>query len=82
MNNIEIFENLKNILVNEIKVSSSITMSTALIGSQIIDSLDFMNYITIIEETYNITISDDDISNFKLGVIENMVLYIKEKHIE
>lgn len=75
----EIFEGLKEILQNEIKIQIPLTMETALLGSQVLDSLDFMNYITIIEERFSISISDDDISNFKLGIIENMVDYLIEK---
>lgn len=71
-----IFETLKGILQKDINLQIPIALDTALIGGQILDSLDFMNYITIVEETYSITISDDDISKYKLGILQNMVDYV------
>ena len=79
MTKTEIFEILTTILKNDIQIQKEIEFSTALLGPQILDSLDFMNYVTIIEEKFEISISDDDISNFKLGIIENMINYILEK---
>lgn len=76
----QIFEKLKNILTTEINVKIDITEETALVGDKILDSLDFMNYITCIEQEYNIKISDEDILMHKLGVIKNMVEYINQKN--
>ena len=41
MTKTEIFEILTNILKNDIKVQKEIEYSTALLGTQILDSLDF-----------------------------------------
>lgn len=79
MNKEIVFETLKNILQKEINLQVPIDYDTALIGSQLLDSLDFMNYITNVEKTYDLSISDDDISKFKLGIIENMIQYILER---
>jgi acyl carrier protein len=76
MNKDEIFEELKNILKNEIQINVQIIPDTALLANKILDSMDFMNYITMIEQKYNISISDDDIAKFQLGIMQNMVDYL------
>jgi len=74
--NEEIFNTLKDILQNDVQLQIEITKETALLGEQLMDSLDFMNYVTIIEEKFSISISDDDISSNKLGIIQNMITFI------
>jgi len=75
MNNYQIFEKLKTI-VSSINQNSVIKESTALIGDSILDSLEFMNYITKVEEEFNISISDQEIVGKSLGILSNMVDYI------
>ncbi|MFW9989565.1 MAG: acyl carrier protein [Candidatus Odinarchaeota archaeon] len=73
-----IFKDLEAILKN-IGIQTKINEETALIGELLIDSLDFMNYITRVEEQYNLKISDSDIQNLKLGIMKNMIDYISER---
>ena len=79
MNEDILFNTLKDILQNDVQLQVEITKETALLGEQLIDSLDFMNYVTIIEQKFSISISDDDISSNKLGVIQNMITFIISK---
>lgn len=79
MNENEIFEVLKSILKNDVGIDITIELDTALIGSGHLDSMDFMSYITYIEEKFNIKISDKDIENNKLGIIKNMVAFLISK---
>lgn len=74
-----IFEKLKEILIKEINVKIEITENTALVADKILDSLDFMNYITCVEQEYDIKISDEDILTYQLGVLKHMVKYISNK---
>ena len=73
----EILANLLGFLKEDLGVEAS--ENTALIGDKILDSLDFMNYITTIEEKYKIKISDEDILKNQLGVVKNLVEYISSK---
>jgi acyl carrier protein len=75
MNINEIFDIIAK-TIKEINPDANITEKTALIADSVLDSLEFMNYITIIEEKFQISISDADIENQRLGIIENMINYI------
>lgn len=72
------FDSLKKILAG-MNVSVEITENLALLADSVLDSLEFMNYITQVEEAFNIKISDADIEKFKLGIISNMIKYLEER---
>lgn len=74
----QIFEKLISIL-KIIGATATIKQETALLAELILDSLDFMNYITKVEEQFFIKISDSDIQNFQLGIMKNMVSYLSER---
>jgi acyl carrier protein len=77
MNNQRIFEELKAIITG-IKTGAKIDENTALLEEAILDSLEFMNYITRIEELFEINISDSEITDQKLGILINMVNHISK----
>ena len=79
MNKNKVFKVLVSILFNEVGVKYAYQFNTALIKEKILDSLDFMNYITQIELLYEIKIPDTDIFQYQLGNMENMVNYIINK---
>jgi acyl carrier protein len=79
MDNHQIFEKLDHI-VKSIKSDAKINNSTSLIKESVLDSLEFMNYVTKIEEAFSITISDSEITNRQLGIINNMITYISSKN--
>jgi len=74
-----VFEELVTILKNEMNLNIDINIDTALLAGGVIDSMDFMSYITNVEEKYSIKISDEEIGKYKLGIISNMVDYIYGK---
>jgi acyl carrier protein len=73
-----IFEKLKKI-VKSINANAEINENTTLSGESILDSLEFMNYITKVEETFKIGISDSEIADQKLEILINMVIHISSK---
>lgn len=75
----EIFDILKIILTNEIGIQSPLTLETGLFKEKLIDSMDWLSYITKVEEKFNISISDSDGDEFQLGIIQNMVKYLKAR---
>lgn len=74
----EIFTKLKEIIIDIKEENISIDVDTALIESEIFDSLELINYLTQIEENFGINISLDKLIEMKLGKIDNMVKYIIE----
>jgi acyl carrier protein len=77
MNNQRIFEELI-VIITGIKTGAKIDENTALTEEAILDSLEFMNYITRVEELFDINISDSEIADQKLGILLNMVNYISK----
>ncbi len=77
MNRQEIFDKLVEIL-KDIKDEVQVTEDTALIGEGILDSLELINYLTQIEENYDLSISLDQLAEQKLGIIKNMLDYIEK----
>jgi len=77
MERTEILSKLKEIVEKQLNKTSEITEDTALVGEKILDSLEFMNYLTSVEETFDISISDSDIEKYQLGKINNMIDYLK-----
>lgn len=74
----EVFGKLTAI-VEDIKGDVAINEDTPLIEAGILDSLEVLNYLTQIEEQFNISISMDELVENKLGIIRNMISYIISK---
>ena len=75
----EIFNKLVNILKKDLKVTMDIKEDMALIGDGILDSMELMSYVTIVEETFNVEISNTELEGENLGVIKNMMSFLKKK---
>lgn len=71
-----IFETINQILREKLSVKADVTEETALLGDDILDSMEFMKYLTIVEEEFNVTISDEDLEARKLGIVKNMIEYL------
>ena len=78
MNRAEILSKLKDIVENQLNEKLNITEETALVGEGILDSLEFMNYLTTVEETFDTSISDNDIEKYQLGKISNMIDFLSK----
>lgn len=79
MDNQQILEKLVSI-VKSIKPEALVTEYSALSGASVLDSLEFMNYITKVEESFSLNISDTEISILQLGIIKNMINFIISKN--
>jgi acyl carrier protein len=75
----DIFQSLKKILADEIGIKEEISEQTALLSDLGLDSMDFVNYVVNVENTFGIKIPDEDIQKHELGIMGNMVKYIKNK---
>ena len=74
----EIFEKLVEIIVDVKEEEIEIEKDTALIDGEIMDSLELINYLTQIEENFEINISLETLIEDELGIMEKMVKYILE----
>ena len=73
----DMFEQLKKILVDELQIEASdITMEAELINDLGINSLELADLICLCEEKFNVEIKDDDIHQFI--TIGNVVEYLNK----
>ncbi|MBE6708023.1 MAG: acyl carrier protein [Ruminococcaceae bacterium] len=74
------FEQVKNMLVNELSVSADdITMNAELVADLGVNSLELADLILLCEEKFDIEIGDEDIRNFiTVGDIVNYLSSIEE----
>ena len=79
MNEQELFAKLLEIIKDIKDEDILVDMNTALIESEIMDSLELINYLTQIEETFDVNISMDELIEHKLGIISNMIKHIQSK---
>lgn len=75
----QIFEKLK-LIIKSIKSDVNIRENTGLLNESILDSLEFMNYISKVEESFSLSISDSEISGHQLGIIKNMISFISTRN--
>ena len=77
MSSEEVFENVKNIIVEQLGAKeSSVTMEASFIDDLGADSLDIVELIMALEEEFNIEIPDADAE--KVVTVSDVVEYIKE----
>ena len=77
MNQEEIFEKIKAIIIEQLGVTeSSITMEASFIDDLGADSLDIVEFIMALEEEFDIEIPDSDAE--KVVTVEDVVEYIKD----
>ena len=77
MSSEEIFEKVKNIIVEQLGVAdTSVTMEASFIDDLGADSLDIVELVMALEEEFNIEIPDSDAE--KVVTVGDVVDYIKE----
>jgi len=73
-----VFEKIKKILCDQLDIEEESISLESNIGDELgADSLDFVDLILLVEEEFDIEISDDEIENFK--VVGDVVNYIESK---
>jgi acyl carrier protein len=75
----KVFLELKEIILSLQAEKFTVSEESALIGDKLFDSLEFMNYITTIEEKFGVELSDENIKNRQLGIVKNMVDFLTER---
>ncbi len=72
------FENIKNFLVEELRVSpDKVTPEAELAGDLGINSLELADLVYLCEEKFNIVIDDEDLHKFV--TVGDIVQYLEEK---
>ncbi len=75
----EILSAIKSIINEDLGLNVKIDPDGSLIGSDMLDSMDWISFLTIIEEKFNISISAEEAAKNRLGVVKNLINYLKER---
>lgn len=72
------FENLKQFLVDELRVNADdVTMEAELSGDLGINSLELADLVYLCEEKFNVVIEDEELHNF--NTVGDVVRYLESK---
>ncbi len=72
------FENVKQVLVDELRVNADdVTMEAELAGDLGINSLELAELVLTCEEKFNVVIDDDDLHHF--NTVGDVVKYLEER---
>jgi len=72
-------QRIETILRDELHVAGPLHDTTALLGDNVLDSMDFANYLTRVEEEFGLSISNEDVAERRLGIVGKMVEYLAER---
>jgi acyl carrier protein len=75
----QLLARLRTILREEVGITQDVQLTTALVREGIVDSMQFFNYLIWVEETFKISVPEEDVIKYELGVMGNMVNYLAEK---
>ncbi len=71
------FEQVKKILVEQLDIDEDVVTPETTIEDLGVDSLDLVEAVMAIEDTFNIKIEDDDLESLK--TVDDFVKYIEKK---
>lgn len=74
-----ILAELTRILQENTSLRQPVRPDLALLSGRVLDSMDFMNYITVVEERFGVAITDAEIADHRLGIMRNMVEFLQRK---
>lgn len=77
MNNDQILQTILSIIKDDLGISTDIDPCKSLLQTNTFDSMDWISYLTIVEEKFGINIPTEEASKHQIGIINNMVTYLK-----
>ena len=75
----EIREKLLSLIKGELEIDAEIDTTQSLLQSDVMDSMDWISYLTIVEENFDIEISSEEANKYQIGIVDNFVKYLKKK---
>ncbi len=75
----EILDKLMKIIRDDIEIQDEININSSLLQEKVMDSMDWISFLTRVEEEFEMEIPPEEADGYAIAIIENMVKYIKEK---
>ena len=75
----QILSVITSIINEDLGLEARIDPEQSLLTTNIMDSMDWTSFLTIVQEKFNITISREDAEKHQIGIVTNLVNYLKER---
>jgi acyl carrier protein len=75
----EILSVITSIINDDLGLAVTIDPEASLITTNTMDSMDWISFLVIVEEKFKVTISQEDAEKYQIGVVKNLVNYLKER---
>ena len=79
MNENEVLDKVLLILKDDLGIGGEIDLKTSIIQNKTLDSMDWMSFLTILEDEFAIEIPNAEADKFQIGYIDNLVKFIMKK---
>ena len=67
-----------SIINDDLGLDAHIDPEQSLLTTNTLDSMDWISFLTIVEEKFNIKITPEDAEKHQIGIVKNLVHYLKE----
>jgi len=79
MDDQQILSVITSIINDDLGLEARIDREQSLITTNTLDSMDWISFLTIVEEKFHVTISQEDAAKHQIGIVKNLVNYLKER---
>jgi acyl carrier protein len=70
---------ITSIINDDLGLDVSVDPEQSLITTNTLDSMDWISFLTIVEDKFKIKISHEDAALHQIGVVKNLINYLKER---
>lgn len=74
-----IFDKVMKIIRDDLELSHDVTVNTALLRDGVMDSMDWLGFLTRLEEVFAIKIPYAEAADRQIGIVSNLLAYLEEK---
>ena len=75
----EIATRIDKIIREDIAIDVDYSWDESLLTTGIMDSMDWMSFLTRVEDNFNIEISSEDADKHSIAIMNNLIIYLKDK---
>ena len=70
---------ITSIINDDLGLNANINPEQSLLATKILDSMDWISFLTIVEEKFKITIPQEEAAQYQIGIVKNLLRYLKER---
>ena len=79
MNENQILSAITSIINDDFGLNATIDPEQSLLATHTLDSMDWISFLTIVEEKFKVAISSEDAEKYQIGIVKNLVNFLKER---